>query len=96
MHPSDRVRFSVETAKAVLEERLDAAEAAAAMELQMEQLLPQLRHDRDMVTRSECESVATTLRMLGEQVNDRASIDGENDAHLAIARMLGQMAQSLR
>ncbi len=96
MHPSDRVRFSVETAKAVLEERLDAAEAAAAMELQMEQFLPQLRHDRDMVTRSECESVATTLRMLGEQVNDRASTDGENEAHLAIARMLGQMAQSLR
>lgn len=96
MHPSERVRFSVETAKAVLEERLDAAEAAAAMEIQIEQLLPQLRHDRDMVTRSECESVATTLRMLGEQVNDRASADGESEAHLAIARMLGQMAQSLR
>lgn len=96
MHPADRVRFSVETAKAVLEQRLDASEAAAAMELQMEQLLPQLRHDRDMVTRSECQTVATTLRMLGEQVNDRASADGENDAHLAIARMLGQMAQSLR
>ena len=96
MHPSERVRFSVETAKAVLEERLDAAEAAAAMEIQIEQLLPQLRHDRDMVTRSECESVATTLRMLGEQVNDRASTDGESEAHLAIARMLGQMAQSLR
>ena len=96
MHPSERVRFSVETAKAVLEERLDATEAAAAMEIQIEQLLPQLRHDRDMVTRSECESVATTLRMLGEQVNDRASADGESEAHLAIARMLGQMAQSLR
>jgi hypothetical protein len=96
VHPSERVRFSVETAKAVLEERLDATEAAAAMEIQIEQLLPQLRHDRDMVTRSECESVATTLRMLGEQVNDRASADGESEAHLAIAKMLGQMAQSLR
>jgi hypothetical protein len=96
VHPSERVRFSVETAKAVLEERLDATEAAAAMEIQIEQLLPQLRHDRDMVTRSECESVATTLRMLGEQVNDRASVDGESEAHLAIAKMLGQMAQSLR
>jgi hypothetical protein len=96
MHPSERVRFSVETAKAVLEQRLDANEAAAAMQLQVEQLLPQLRHDRDMVTRSECESVATTLRMLGEQVNDRASTDGESEAHLEIAKMLGQMAQSLR
>jgi hypothetical protein len=96
VHPSDRVKFPVETAKAVLEHRLDATEAAAAMELQVEQLLPQLRHDRDMVTRSECETVATTLRLLGEQVNDRASADGESEAHLAIAKMLGQMAQSLR
>jgi hypothetical protein len=48
------------------------------------------------VTRSECESVATTLRLLGEQVNDRAATNGDPDAHLAVAQMLGQLAQVLR
>ena len=96
MHPQERVRFAVETARAVLEDRLDAAEAEAAMELQMEQLLPQLRSDRDAVTRSECESVATTLRLLGEQVNDHAAGLADHSAHTSIASMLGRMAQALR
>lgn len=96
MHPSERVRFAVETARAVLEDRLDPAEAAAAMALQVDQVVPQLRSDRDSVTRSESESVATTLRLLGEQVNDRASGLSDPAAHAEIARMLGQMAQSLR
>jgi hypothetical protein len=96
MHPAERVRFATETAKAVLDGRLDPVEAEAALELQVEQIVPQLRHDRDSVTRSECESVATTLRLLGEQVNDRAATNGDPDAHLAVAQMLGQLAQVLR
>ena len=96
MHPSERVRFAVETAKAVLDERLDAGDAAASLALQVDQIVPQLRSDRDAVTRSESESVATTLRLLGEQVNDRGSGLVDPSAHEAIARMLGQMAQSLR
>lgn len=96
MHPSERVRFAVETARAVLEDRLDPSEAAAAMALQVDQVVPQLRSDRDAVTRSESESVATTLRLLGEQVNDRGSGQADPSPHAEIARMLGQMAQSLR
>ena len=96
MHPADRVRFATETAKAVLEDRLDPSEAEAALRLQLEQLVPQLRNDRDSVTRSECEAVATTLRLLGEQVNDRASGHGDPGPHLSIAEMLGRLAQVLR
>ena len=96
MHPADRVRFATETAKAVLEGRLDPDEADAALGLQLEQLVPQLRHDRDAVTRSECETVATTLRLLGEQINDRASEHGNQDAHRSIAETLGRLAQVLR
>lgn len=96
MHPSERVRFAVETARAVLEDRLDPAEAAASLAVQVDQVVPQLRSDRDNVTRSEADSVATTLRLLGEQVNDRGSGLADPEAHTEIARMLGQMAQSLR
>lgn len=96
MHPSERVRFAVETAKAVLEDRLEPAAAAAALEVQVDQIVPQLRSDRDAVTRSEAESVATTLRLLGEQVNDRGSGLADPSAHAAIAEVLGRMAQSLR
>lgn len=96
MHPGERVRFVVETAKAVLDERLPAEEGAAAVTLQAEQVIPLLRSDRDSVTRSECESVATQLRMLAEQVNDRASGLTDADDHLAMARAIGEMAQALR
>lgn len=96
MHPSERVRFAVETARAVLDGRLDPASAATALDLQCEQLIPQLRSDRDAVTRSECESVATTLRLLGEQVNDHGSGLADPSTHAAIARSLGLLAQSLR
>jgi len=96
VHPSERVKFAVATAKAVLEDRLDATEAAASMELQVDQVVPQLRSDRDAVTRNESEVVATTLRLLGEQVNDKAMGLPDPSAYTAIAGMLGQMAQSLR
>ena len=96
MNPADRVKFVVETAKAVLDDRLDVDQGAAAVQLQSEQLVPLLRADRDSVTRSECESVATNLRMLAEQINDRASGLADPTAHVAMARAIGEMAQALR
>lgn len=96
VHPGERVRFVVETAKAVLDDRLPAADGAAAVTLQAEQITPLLRSDRDSVTRSEAESVATQLRLLAEQVNDRASGSADPAAHLAMAKAIGEMAQSLR
>jgi hypothetical protein len=48
------------------------------------------------VTRAEAESVATQLRLLAEQVNDRASGLADPAAHLEIARAIGAMAQALR
>ena len=108
MNPADRVKFVVETAKAVLDGRLEADEGATAIELQAEQITPLLRGDRDSVTRSECESVATNLRMLAEQINDQGSRrrlaggspgpppDGEPDDHATMARAIGEMAQALR
>ena len=96
MNPSERVRFVVETAKAVIDGRISPEEGAAAVELQAEQITHQLRSDRNDVTRSEAESVATRLRMLAEQVNDQASGLAEPDAHLAIAKAIGEMGQALR
>jgi hypothetical protein len=96
MHPSERVRFAVETAKAVLEERLAPDQGATAIRLQAEQVTPLLRSDRNGVTRSESESVATQLRLLAEQVNDRASACSDPDDYTDIARGLGEMAQALR
>jgi hypothetical protein len=96
MNPAERVRFSIETARAVLDDRLDPMEGARAVSLQAEQITPLLRSDRNSVTRSECESVATQLRLLAEQVTDKASGLSEPDAHLAIARSLGEMGQALR
>jgi hypothetical protein len=90
------VRFVVETAKAVLADRLPAEEGAASIGLQAEQITPLLRGDRDSVTRSEYESVATLLRMLAEQVNDRASGLAEPEPYLVIACSIGEMAQALR
>ena len=96
MNPGDRVKFVVETAKAVLEGRISAEDGAAAVTLQAEQITPHLRSDRNDVTRSEAESVATRLRMLAEQVTDQASGLPDPDAHLAIARSIGEIGQALR
>jgi hypothetical protein len=98
VNPAERVKFVVETCKAVIEDRLPAVEAAPAVSLQGEQLIPLLRSDRNDVTRSECESVATRLRMLAEQVTDKASglDDHDAEAYLAIARAVGEMGQALR
>jgi hypothetical protein len=96
VNPNDRVKFVVQTAKAVLGGSLDVEQGAAAVQLQAEQLTPLLRGDRDSVTRSEAESVATTLRLLAEQVNDRASGLADTSAYEAMARSIGEMAQALR
>jgi hypothetical protein len=96
VNPGERVTFVVETAKAVLEDRLSAEQGAAAVQLQAQQLTPLLRGDRDSVTRSEAESVATKLRLLAEQVNDRASGLADPTDYEAMARAIGEMAQALR
>lgn len=99
VHPETRVKMVVETARAVLDGRLEAPQAAQALTMQAEQLTPLLRGDRLDVTQSEASDVATRLRLLAEQVNDRASglPDPETaEAHLAIAEAIGAMSQALR
>ncbi len=96
MHPAERVRFVTETARAVLAGRLDADEAATALALQAEQLTGLLRSDRNDVTRSECDTVATQLRLLAEQIADTDSSAATVDARRAIADTIGTLAQSLR
>lgn len=96
MNPADRVKFVVETAKAVLDERITPEDALPAVVLQAAQLTPLLRSDRNSVTRAEAEAVATRLRMLAEQVTDRGSGRPDADAYLAIGRAIGEMGQALR
>ena len=96
MNPADRVRFVTETARAVLAGRLDPTEAAAAVELQAQQLLPLLRSDRNDVTRSEAESVANQLRLLAEQIADRADRSVDDDPCGSMAASIGTLAQALR
>ena len=96
MEPAARVRWVVETARGVLDGRLAADQAASSVQLQRDQLVGLLRADRLTVTQRECDTVATTLRMLAEQVSDQASSVSDNDDHLAIAEALGELAQALR
>jgi hypothetical protein len=99
VHPETRVKMVVETARAVLEDRLDPAQAAAAVGLQAEQLTPLLRGDRIDVTQAESNDVATRLSLLAEQVNDKASESHDPEAveaHVAIAEALGELSQALR
>lgn len=96
MSPGERVRFVVETARAVLDERLAPEQGAAAVTLQATQITPLLRGDRTSVTQSESESVATQLRLLAEQVNDRGSGLADPGAYVAMAKAIGEMAQALR
>jgi len=90
------VRWVVETARAVLDGRLPAAEGAAAVDLQHEQLADLLRRDRELVTRRECESVATTLRLLAEQVGDAAPTGPDGEGHRRLAASVGRLAVVLR
>lgn len=96
MHPSERVRIVTETARAVLEDRLDAAAGAQTLALQQEQISARLRSDRIDVTQAEADAVALTLRRLAEQVSDRAATGVDPAPNLAMARILGELAQTLR
>ena len=96
MGPEARVAWVIETTKAVIAGRLDAAEGAVAIRAQQAQLAALLRHDRDGVTRRESDAVATRLRLLAEQVTDAASNSPDNEPHREIARVLGELARSLR
>lgn len=96
MHPGERVRIVTETARAVLEGRLDPAVGAQTLAIQKEQIAGRLRSDRIDVTQAEADSVALTLRRLGEQVSDRASAQGDPAPYVDMARTLGELAQTLR
>lgn len=96
MDPRDRVRIVVGTAKAVLDGRLDAATAVATLRLQQEQIAPHLRGDRLDVTAGQANEVATTLRLIAEQVSELPGAAGEHDDLVEAARILGELAQILR
>jgi hypothetical protein len=96
VNPSERVRWVVETATAVLGGRMSAAEGVAAVRLQHDQLVALLRRDRDGVTRRESEAVAVRLRLLAEQLNDSAGARDDPEGYLALAEALGEMAAVLR
>jgi hypothetical protein len=96
MNPAERVRIITETARAVLDGRLDAAAGATTLTLQEEQIAPHLRSDRIDVTQAEADTVALTLRRLGEQVSDLSPTRHDPEALLEMARILGALAQTLR
>lgn len=96
MHPRERIRIVTETARAVLEDRLEAAIGATTLALQQEQIGGRLRSDRIDVTQAEADAVALTLRRLAEQVADHTSAKSDPDANVEMARILGEIAQTLR
>ena len=96
MHPGERVRIVTETARAVLEDRLDSATGARTLALQQQQIVVRLRADRIDVTQAEADTVALTLRRLAEQVTDRAEALNDPEASGEMARILGELAQALR
>lgn len=96
MNPAERVRIVTETARAVLDGRLDAASGARTLQLQEEQIAPHLRSDRIDVTQSEADTVALTLRRLAEQVGDLSPVKHDPEATMEMARILGALGQTLR
>ena len=96
MHPHERVRIVTETARAVLEDRLDARVGAETLAMQQVQIGDRLRSDRIDVTHAEAEEVAVTLRRLAEQVSDQAITADEAAPRAEVARILGELAQTLR
>ena len=96
MHPKERVRIVTETARAVLEDRLDPMQGAQTLALQQEQIGNRLRNDRIDVTQAEADAVALTLRRLAEQVSDHATTERDPAAGVEMARILGEIAQTLR
>ena len=96
MHPSERVRIVTETARAVLDGRLEPALGAQTLALQQEQIGNRLRADRIDVTQAEADAVALTLRRLAEQVSDRSTPQPDPESRLEMAKILGEIAQTLR
>jgi hypothetical protein len=96
VHPKERVRIVTETARAVLEDRLDPERGAQTLALQQEQIGNGLRTDRIDVTQAEADAVALTLRRLAEQVSDHASTQQNSAPNVEMARILGEIAQTLR
>ena len=96
MNPAERVRIVTETARAVLEGRLDAVVGAQTLAIQETQIAPHLRGDRIDVTQAEADTVVLTLRRLGEQVSDLSPTKHDPEATLEMARILGELAQTLR
>lgn len=96
MHPSERVRIVTETARAVLEDRLDPEVGAKTLALQQGQIGDRLRSDRIDVTQAEADQVALTLRRLAEQVSDQAATGDDAAPRAEVARILGELAQTLR
>ena len=96
MRPDERLRIVTETARAVLEDRLDAATGARTLALQQDQIVDRLRSDRIDVTQAEADTVALTLRRLAEQVADRGIVLADPEAGSEMARILGELAQALR
>lgn len=96
MHPSERVRIVTETARAVLEDRLAADVGAKTLALQQSQIGDRLRSDRIDVTQAEADQVALTLRRLAEQVSDQALTGDDAAPRAEVARILGELAQTLR
>lgn len=86
----------LETARAVLDGRIEAPAGTAAVRHQLVQVVPFLRADRLEVTQAECDALATRLRMLAEQVADTASGLEQPEHHVALAEVLGAVAQTLR
>lgn len=96
MHPSERVRIVTETARAVLDHRLDAGVGAQTLAMQQRQIGDRLRSDRIDVTQAEADAVALTLRRLAEQVSDQALMAEDAEDRAEVARILGELAQTLR
>jgi hypothetical protein len=96
VHPSERVRIVTETARAVLEDRLAADVGAKTLALQQSQIGDRLRSDRIDVTQAEADQVALTLRRLAEQVSDQALTGDDAAPRAEVARILGELAQTLR
>jgi hypothetical protein len=90
------VRIVTETARAVLEDRLDPEVGAKTLALQQGQIGDRLRSDRIDVTQAEADQVALTLRRLAEQVSDQAATGDDAAPRAEDPGHLGELAQTLR
>ena len=95
MHPTERTRIVVETARAVLDGRLGRRPGRATLAIQEQQIAPHLRSDRIDVTQSEADAAALTLRRWASRSRtSRPSTTTESLVEMA--RILGSLAQTLR